>query len=100
MRFVRACEAADESVCSPCAHDLCAPLVAPFCDAQKPRGFVITPGASLVLGVDALIGFAQVDNAVICPASVYVVNLIGRAYVVRADWLVPLPMKYFGGQVP
>jgi hypothetical protein len=25
---------------------------------------------------------------------------IGRAYVVRADWLRPLPMKYFGGQIP
>ena len=25
---------------------------------------------------------------------------IGRAYVVRADWLVPLPMKYFGNAVP
>lgn len=25
---------------------------------------------------------------------------IGRAYVVRADWLRPVPLKYFGGRVP
>lgn len=25
---------------------------------------------------------------------------IGRAYIVRADWLRPVPLKYFGGRVP
>lgn len=25
---------------------------------------------------------------------------VGHRYVVRADWLVPLPMKYFGNAVP
>lgn len=25
---------------------------------------------------------------------------IGRSYVARADWLKPLPMKYFNGEIP
>jgi len=25
---------------------------------------------------------------------------LGRAYVAAAEWLEPLPMKYYGGQVP